>query len=252
MLHIEPQRPLWTPPKGIFVPKRRAMDSWGIRPDRRATPWLNPANTYVRFPSGMTLTFIEGTASSAATITAPTTINAGDLLIMADFAINAASVPTTVVPTGFTSISNTNNTTTCKLIFSYKIADGTEDGSTITGMDGDSLDRKTIGQFRGSPAISTVTLSAIFDSGFTAGDPAIQTITASAGTPPLIVIGCAVTTSAANPLTNMSVSDGQFEASINRIQVSYKIYDTGPANVTVDVADNGDNNKGIGFYVECA
>lgn len=65
MLHVETPK-LWTPPKGIFVPKRRAMQDWGIRAGGRARPWFNNPTTHI-FVDEAAVTITKTAAPTAQT-----------------------------------------------------------------------------------------------------------------------------------------------------------------------------------------
>jgi hypothetical protein len=199
--------------------------------------------------------FASATATSGATITAPASINAGDLIVLIDWGgMASGSPPTAVTPSGFTKDHDSVNSALnndCRLIISRKIAAGTEGGTSITGMSADSNIRKIMMVFRGSSAIATATPSSFFDSGFTNGDPSAQTVTASGGTPPLVAIGATMCRDTANPTITMTPNDGTVSAG-TRLRAGYKIYNASPANVSVDMADAGDSNKAIGVYYQVA
>lgn len=203
---------------------------------------------------GLTLSFIASTTSTAATITAPSSINAGDLLVLMDTASSVFVSPTTVVPTGFTSISNrtfSSGSAFQRAIFSYKIANGSEDSSSITGMDGNLNDQKIMMQFRGSSAIAAVTPSTV---NFTSSDtnPTAQNAAASGGVAPLIVLGGYYTTGGTiDPRTMSPAKDGEANSSVSQY-LAYKIYNSSPADVSVDMDDEGSGNAVHAFYLQAA
>ncbi len=83
----------------------------------------------------------------------------------------------------------------------------------------------------------------------TAVDPTSQSVTSGSGTLPLFVLG--IYASNADLLTpSFSPSeDAEIQASGDFLRVKYKIYNASPANVTVDMGDDG-NNIMQSFYVE--
>lgn len=207
------------------------------------------------------ITFIASTTSTAsATITAPATINAGDLLILADSARNGVGAPTTVVPAGFTSIINTLLDTVVsgqvRNIASYKIADGTEDGATITGMNGTITDTKIMLQFRRDPVTSVASVEDVTGEG-TTGNPASQTVNALGQVPPLIVFAVyKATSSSVDPRTFSPAKDAEVNANDaggpDDLWFAYLIYNSSPADVTVDMDDEGIGNLLQSFLIELA
>lgn len=134
---------------------------------------------------------------------------------------------------------------------SYKIADGTEDSASITGMDGGATDNKILLQFRGDAAISSVTPNVIGTPAVTDGNPGSQTITASGGTPPLILCAFYTSDGAVDPRTFSAAADGEVSASLSAY-AKYKIYDSSPADHSADMDDEGANNSLASFYLEAA
>ena len=109
----------------------------------------------------LTISYISSVTSTTSTITAMSNINSGDLLVFFGFSFNnEVSIPNNVTPSGFTLISNHSDSydpeSYGRWVAYYKIANGTEDGSTLTGMSA-YLDRKQLIQFRANSPISTVT-----------------------------------------------------------------------------------------------
>jgi len=199
------------------------------------------------------ITYVNHTTANATTITAPSEIEADDLLVMIDAAENTASTPTSVVPTGFTQIGSDleSGTTNMKLIASYKIADGTEDGATITGMSGSRQDGKIIMQFRGDRPIASFSVSTPVTQSVL-GNPTAQTIAASSGTQPVLAImaffdcnSCA----SVNPRTDNSATEA-VEISFSGGGHGYAHYVRQPvADFTFDMDDEGDGNFLFGFYL---
>jgi hypothetical protein len=199
--------------------------------------------------SGINIAFRSSAVSSAGTITAPSDIVAGDLLVLYDNAANTSGFPTSVIPSGWASPAIINQTggsgSNRRVIVSMKIADGTEAGATITGMDGTLLDAKVLIVFSTNGA----TTSSAFDAAveITQGDPAQQTINASSGSPPLVCIGFS-RIEGGGGATMTPTQDGT--AGTGTHIGYYKIYNSSPADVTFDAADGGNNNMLMSFYVE--
>jgi len=213
------------------------------------------------------LTQVLSATSIATTITAPNDILAGDLIVLADLASGTTGA-TSVVPTNFTLIADRAVANSGRLVSSYKKADGTESGASITGMAAGVFGRvaKAMYVFRGNIPVTTFTLLDVGqDSG--SGNPAAQTVTASGGAPPLVVLGFYGTTSngsrvdprtftvggsPAKDAELQSVSDGSvLDADV---WIAFKTYSVGqvPADAVVDMDDEGDANYMESCYIACS
>jgi hypothetical protein len=196
----------------------------------------------------LSIAFRTSATSSATTLTAPSTIVAGDLLVWSENSVNLSTIPTSVVPTGFTSISNNTVGTNRRIITAYKIADSGDASSTITGMTTNNALTKMLLVFSTNGATS----ASVFDIEYetTNNDPAAQTITSGSGTPPLVSIGymrtgtgtCSMTPTEDGVVSTSSDVAGSF--------FLYKIYNSSPADVTVDATDGGNNNTINSFYIQ--
>jgi len=180
--------------------------------------------------------------STASTITAPSGIQAGDLIVLLDKAANSfLTAPTAVTPTGFTNASNVTSAITRQML-SWKKADGTEGGTSITGMNGSANNTKIIYVFRGNIAATTVTPSTV-NGQATSAAPTNQNVAASGGTAPLVIVagyGCASGTIIARGFS--PAKDGEIEqASTGDLWLAYKIYNSSPADVTISMGDFGTN-----------
>lgn len=201
-----------------------------------------------------TLSFFGSATSTAETVTAPANINAGDLLILSDYSYKDLGVPTEVIPTGFTKITGANNSggdDNLRVTISYKIADGTEGGTSITGMLGDTDDKVLI-VIRQNVAISSISTGDI-DIEMTTGNPAQQVCAAGAGAAPLVVFA---TYAAFNSISGFSrnfspSADAEINSS-NFHYTKYKLYNSSPANITIDIADSGNETCLASFYLECS
>lgn len=94
--------------------------------------------------------------------------------------------PNLVTPSGFISIGNT---TVSYFAFhrqnlSYKIADGSEAGATITGMSSGNGVKKALYVFTATNAISAVSVQSYNGIG-TIVDPSPQSVTSGSGSPQL-------------------------------------------------------------------
>lgn len=197
-----------------------------------------------------TITFRSSATSTTDTITGPADIAAGDLLVLLDRALNGSGIPTEVVPTDFNIINSMNNGVTRRQILSYKIADGSEASASLTGMNGTSSDLKILAVFQGDTAISSVTVQDV-NGEITDGDPAAQVKNASGGAVPLIVIGGYGSSLTINPRTWTGGTPS--ELSNGTIQyLLYEIFNSSPADITVNMDDEGAGNGLQSCYLECA
>jgi hypothetical protein len=193
----------------------------------------------------LSLAFRSSSTNNASTITVPNDVVASDLLVLYDRAGNTSGFPTAVTPTGFTQILNQTGSTNLRFVCSFKIAAGTEAGTTITGMNGNNLNGKILMVFSTNGA----TAGAAFDVAFqnTDGDPAAQTVNASGQSTPLVVIAymrqVTITSQSFSPTEDGTVPFGAQTA-------YYKMYNASPADVTVDCGDGGNNNALLSFYIQ--
>jgi hypothetical protein len=206
------------------------------------------------------ITQVLSAISATTTITAPSGIQAGDLIVLLDVSCGY-SLPTAVVPTGFTQIININDTTDVAAVASYKIAVGTEGGTSITGMAGTTS--KVMYVFRGNKAAAAATVGDVGNQ-WTSGNPTAQTITAASGTPPLVVFGfySSAQSGTVNPRTFTVGGVGAKDAELQSFAdgayldcdtwIAYKIYNLAPADAVVDMDDEGDNNFLGSCYIQLA
>lgn len=173
--------------------------------------------------------------STGSTINFPGGIQAGDLIVLCDMAESGAA-PTAVTPSGFSVIAN-NTTGIRRMMLTYKKADGTESGA-LTGMNGSSNNAKVMVIFRGTGAAATIT-SHDHDGFADGGDPPAQTITSGSGLAPLVAIAGYGNSSAVTARPFSPAKDGEVGSSGDRCYVAWKIYNTGPSDITVDQTDIG-------------
>lgn len=218
-------------------------------------PGWNPA-----FITGARLTTITQVLSADAeteSITAPSGIQAGDLIVLFDAASTGyGSAPTAVTPSGFTNIINTSGAVSgfagWRMMLSYKLAVGTEGSSSITGMIGDGLTGKCLLVFRGNKPATLIT-TADPEGEATDGNPTAKTVGAASGVVPLIVIGGYVSVSGTvSPRTFSPAKDGEINTDSNDVWLAWKIYNTSPADVSIDMDDEGNGNGLQTCYIQMA
>jgi hypothetical protein len=136
-----------------------------------------------------TITKISDVISRSSTITVMSGVQSGDLLVFFDFAHNNGNgVPTAVTPSGFSVIhSHSGNYSYSDGRWSsyYKIANGTESGTTLTGMNS-YTEEKCLILFRGDKQISSVSsMGIVSESDETSLNEPI--ITSSSGNSPFVI-----------------------------------------------------------------
>lgn len=197
------------------------------------------------------LTFQASATSEDSTVTAPASIQAGDLLIAAQHVLNFAP-PGAAVPSGFTQILTfqPSGSSLIRMTVSYKIADGSESGASLSGMSA-FISQWIVMQFRGDAPISVATPADIGSAGADT-NPAAQTVTSGGGTPPLVVIGMYASGSAVSPRTftvgGVGAKDGEANPNTG-FYMARKVFNSSPADVVVDMDDEGDDNMLASFYI---
>lgn len=200
------------------------------------------------------ITQVGTSTSTGATINFPAGIQAGDLIVLVDRAIGSFNtLPTDVTPSGFTLIGTVNQAATGSPFVSvrqnlwYKLATGSESGA-LTGMDGAGSDHKAMYVFRGNKAASVLTVGSVGGQS-TDSDPTAQNVTASSGVAPLVVIGAYGSTGTVDPRTFSTTKDGEINPSVN-CYLAYKIYNSAPADSSIDMADEGSGNSLQSCYIQ--
>lgn len=183
-----------------------------------------------------TVSFVTSNENvSSETITMPSVQN-GDIAILIQASISSGSAPTDVTPSGFTSLSTDSgvyNVNHQRSSVSYRICDGTEDGSTLTGMLGTVSNYKFVLIFRPSESVSSISITRTYQA--TLNDPSPQTILAD-GVYPMIFFALYTSN---NPITTRTFNpsaDGEI-FSLTRAYVKYKIYNSNAVETTIDMGD---------------
>ncbi len=254
---------LWLPPKpAIIRPAEADLRRDWRRPHAKeanfAPGWF-PAGAMGGVPltlAGQASANAQGTSGTAATIACPTVI-AGDLIVLYNIVENGDGVtPTAVAPSGFTTARNDSvNPPGGRALCWYKIAAGTESGSTLTGMVSSADPLPTVNAilvatFRGSRPIASVSLQSAAGQA-TQSNPSAQVVTSGSGVAPLIVIAAATGTANLTGFSFSPSSDGNTTTSGSISTLQWKIYNSSPVDVTVDFGDRGTNYLQT-FYLACS
>lgn len=184
-------------------------------------------------------------------ITIPSGAKAGDFAMLFDRAANTfGSAPSSVTPSGWSTISGMANVQDGGVIHvryrvCRKILTASDPGTAITGMNGDTEDKHML-VFGAN--VSSATVADTDVEGVTA-DPSAQTVTAASGTPPLIVFGVAAIYSGTSPTFSTASPSFDDTVSTTAMVTGYKIYNSSPADHTVDMNDLGNGNYLATCYV---
>lgn len=178
------------------------------------------------------LSFNTSASSTSNTITIPSGAAIGDIAVLLDFAGNfTGGIQTTVVPSGWTSVSNKSSSTNSegsKSIVSYKKLVSGDPGSSITGMNGAGYNVKLMVVFTPSFPITTITVAGLAE---TIADVAPAAQSVAAQTLNYAVIGCATNTNYAPSWTD-TWYDNTYGSS--RGKLAYKLFNSSPASVSMD------------------
>lgn len=196
-----------------------------------------------------TLALVSATSYFNGSNTAPADIREGDLLVLYEYVATGGAA---TIPSGFTTIHSNAISGGTRATSSYKIADGTEGGSTLSTTTSGGQNDKILYVFRGNVPIRQVVAvhSGHQDAN---GNPAAVVVASGSGRVPMVVIGGFGSTGAPNSRTMSPTEDGS-AGGTNAGQSLYKIYNFAntPADVTVDMGDNGNQNSVDGYYLACA
>jgi len=185
------------------------------------------------------VSFFNSSTSTSATITLPSSIQYGDLIVIFDRASVFGTV-TKVVPTGFTEVGDYNGSS-FRFVVSAKIADGSEGGTSVTGMN-ETTDRKIALVFRGNAPISSFNDNTSWQAERTDGNPAAQTVAVNGQAAPLIALAgyCNSSTRTFSPTSDGEVS---LVSGGENLYAQYLSYNTAPgADATVNGNDGGTGN----------
>lgn len=216
---------------------------------------LGWSNGFIAARNQIQLEFINSASVlSGGNIAHPSDILEDDLLIYIAFAgdLTNNDPPTMAVPSGYTQIISASATpggsSGVRVICAYKIAAGTEDGSSVnissTASSTLEVEVGFIGQFRPTQPIGTITIVDT-DAEMTINDPSAQT---QGGTDIDVSLHFAFYWGQANPTTRSysPTEDDEIELTVDgtgRSYVRYKLFnppDTAVA-VTVNMGDHSNN-----------
>jgi len=194
--------------------------------------------------------FADGKSLNSSTVTMPASVAANDFAVMCDHMRQSTSAPATASPSDFTQFGTaptvSNVSTYARRVLSYKILDGSEGGATLTGMGGIN-GSKSVVVFR-SDAPGTWSAPADLAETLTNSDPTGQTI--NVGAAPLVCIAWWNSSGVVNPRSFSPAEDAEITVDGGgTAYVKYKIYDSSPADTSVDMDDEGFYNHLSSCYI---
>jgi hypothetical protein len=197
----------------------------------------------------MTISFRASATATSGDVVGPSSIVAGDILVLFNLAASG-STPTAAVPSGFTQLNTVAGTAflseSCRAVISAKRATGAEASASLSGaMAAGSYGSSKILLVFEADAASITTSTFAGQCSSDGGDPSSQSILASGGNSPLIAVA------AYGRFSNVAIASRDFSpAKDGEVQVgggggqfdlwlAYKIYNSSPADVSVDLASDG-------------
>lgn len=194
-------------------------------------------------------THITASGNGVKTITAPSTIQKGDILILIDFTVTLYGDQ--VIPAGFTSILSRTGPA---VSISCKVADGSEAGTTLQGLagfDGGGANGYTAKLLLVFQANARLFTPSTFNQQRTDGNPSPQTVLAGGKTNPLIVLAFYYSYGVVDPRTFSPAKDSEVKFSTSHnVWAAWKVFNTGHQDVSVDMDDEGSANLLISGLIE--
>lgn len=187
----------------------------------------------------------SGTGTTSATV--PGSTKAGDMLFFYTYASSGSAIPSPVSPSGFTNVIDTflavsgASSRAVRMMGFYKLANGSEGGTSIAGMNGTLVDSCAVLLFPSQNGpFGTLTPLDIAQSSVR-NSSISQTINCAGQTVPLVALAMSERT-ASSPGLTMSPVDGSIQPSA-LCAIAWKIYNISPSNVSCSVANSGFENS---------
>lgn len=182
---------------------------------------------------------VDSNTSTAGTVTLPADVIAGDLLVFNQYSHGVFSEPTYASPAGWTEVYSTAGSGEWQASGAYyKISDGTEGGTSVSGIDAAGTDHKTVAVFRGNrPFKSAQILTATVEN--TNNNPVAQTILTGAMKTPTIAVANFGANSAISPRTFSPAETHEINPTTG-YYTKFKIMLGDYADISVDMDDESD------------
>lgn len=192
-------------------------------------------------------TRLTAVGTNTTSLTIPADYQVGDICILYNVAKNnTASTPTTVIPTDFLVLDNATaiqilSTDSCRGIISWKQLVSGDPNTALTLMNSNDTRRGILQGFRPSRPVKAVPYEwhQRIDAANFSGEP-VNTVVSSGERGPVIIVGAAASDGTIDPFTWSPTEDSSNSASTTRAGI--KAYNTSPANVGIDIADEGAYN----------
>jgi hypothetical protein len=204
------------------------------------------------------VSFVDYSASYGSSGVAwPAGAQEGDAVLLYDWCYveNDGGDPTYVLPSGFTQIQNLTGFSgeidapdqgKTRIIVSRRILDGTESLETdVIGMSGNREEAKIMLLFRGNVPITDVVPGSL-NAYVNFGNPPAQSIVAAAVEPPVAIYAFHAKQSGTLSFTTNSPALTTIVPASNRILAGYRLYNSTPANHSID-ADGGGSGSPLGI-----
>lgn len=202
------------------------------------------------------LTFVASATGTGTTVTVPGSAAAGDLAFIFDSSGIPAGTPTKVVPSGFAELATAlNGTSEARQVISWKRLVAADLGAAITGMDGTAGYREKIMLVFRPVGGFYRAVAPTWGAENTNNNPTAQVVSAAGVVCPLIVFG-AVTCISTKTIP-FSTASPAFDAEVyldggtTALRVGYKVYNSAPADHTIDMNDLGNGNALFSGLIRC-
>lgn len=200
-----------------------------------------------------TLTFVDSAISSTSSITVPGTALAGDIAVLISWA-RQSGVPTDSTPSGWTKPPGATasfdgaGSNDCRISVFYKVLVSGDISASVSTIVGSSANASVMFVFRPDATISAVTPST-FNAQATENNPSSQNVAASGQPAPLLVIGGV----GCNGTAAFSTASPAFDSTVVNASAiligGYNIYNSSPADHSIDMNDLGTTNGLISGYI---
>ena len=215
-------------------------------------PGQFPAVAIARGQPITTLTFVTSATAQDGDVLLPSGLSETDFIVYIEFTFNKGGSLSVAVPSGFTEWWSFDDTFGSVLVVSYRILTSSLSSTQLNAaMSPDT----SIGQgyfiYRADQIIGSLEASTP-STELTDANPSAQTILAGAASPPLVGFASysnLSTATAVSPRTMTPAKDGEIDVTgSGDTYFARKLYNASPANISVDMDDEGDGNAlGSGF-----
>lgn len=200
----------------------------------------------------LTFSYIDFSESISSALSLPAGAQAGDFAVYAEWSLSFSGRPSAVTPSGWSQLVNNADVSNLRCcVYRKVLTSGDVSAGSITGMDGDLTDFKIMLLFRPSKTIATTTDST-WTQQATDGNPSAQNIAGNGQAAPLLAVAFAAVAAGGtiNPFSWSPAYDALITPAngANTMRATYKIYNTAPADISIDIDDEGGGNFLTGGY----